>query len=1386
MFQFEQLFSFYIEKALEAHTDEKDPLYSSHPYFLRAIVNVMEINTSGDRITVVESRYRANDWKIQRPIGDGFLSNVFHYAHRLLFLGLMMIIEPDADARFSGFLLLRALAHIVVGKTLVNEIDKYKFAFESSMSLWVRKNGGHISRLFAKHFPSIGGALFRDAIKYTETSDRREWITTFLKPWAREIHLHCANKAKMDEQYLRYYRRPQSRSPSIHDIEDKMAHKEDGDDDEDISAADDTREKKEPEESITDGEEEEENEASAKNETKNPSIITTVTMTATGNSSVPAPLPGGSNMVLIKSSSSNMSEAEARLDEDDEDEAWVENSVDSSQTNTADMSAVAPRSPSANSRNNPKTMPSPLGRSITGYDVYSMPNKQKVTMQIQQPKSPKINKKKKKTEQLLQVFDPEKYKLKGHETLLLLSNLFHITTTATDQFQTSLLKVWKELANAFSYENLFAILDFLIETVESYMAQAQKQQINLYTQIMPACKNIIFAIYEGPSEPNRTNGKYSGSVTKQPLALTRKLITWYIVRSLLRVLTIGINEYSKSNLKIRHRSGEILTRYEERIEEEEKAQGTHNESNNEHRLDYGYEAHIDGGSEDALFSSRRDRSATKTQQASASSSTGIMAATAAIGIGGVSVASANANANASAGGNAHTVGLTVDSKKTAMSRGQIERKADLAASLLVDIIGVDSGPIERDYPVLVLYASIFISSSSNPRQLHHLLVRIMSTLCLPKDFDMLQNEQISYEEASVAAALKARELQLMWDDDVGVGGAVVRQQFTVDRVGTVVMDGGVFIDKYCQVLKPELKAKDRIGYEALRWAVLSTNQDIAQRAFHVYRQLLNPLNHAAVKVVLLTLVGSIDQWENASKYQKTRQSVPKEFHECMRILDTLLKMAHALKQQQQLHEHPALFWAGIALLRANVKNDTESELFDRGLELVGMNLDQAQNPQYFVEMEDWESREEDSTNENDNKEKMSKVTIKAPGETKALKPDSTSNKKPTQIQNETEEKVPQVSTVDNQASLKPDPNNLPQTNLALKSGTSFTNDGSEHDITEPQYIAPIEDMYNNEDIRDRDVEMEMEMQMEAAERDGLPEKFWNYCEEWTPRFEGVQQYFLFLLLLFFLQYETKINFTLKKTKTKGFLRPQHEEVCFKMIKDALVTKMDNIMDRTNLRPLLALIAILPYICYHSRYSPEKLTDLPRLFRRLAETLGVVNKKLSNKFRDYVKGFAIEEDAFLRDMCPLIVEHFFDSYAKVAANYFEGLLESPGMEHYHATIFKICRYFLEQGPNFLLCFEKIIAKAHKAVSGGKISRDVSDTATELVRTAIEHVKSNKEQDSPDDFIDVSPFPEAGLKLSIICVEKQTIKNPFFKHALLSTQTSQPTSLANHGPMPNYGG
>ncbi|ETO20886.1 hypothetical protein RFI_16323, partial [Reticulomyxa filosa] len=813
-----------------------------------------------------------------------------------------------------------------------------------------------------------------------------------------------------------------------------------------------------------------------------------------------------------------------------------------------------------------------------------------------------------------------------------------------------------------------------------------------------------------------------------PVGLSRKLITYYIVRMLLRVLTIGMDEYSKTNLKIRHRSGEILTCYQDRIAEEEKAQGNYNKTDQKYRLDYGFQGHMDEK---------------KSEDSSAASD----------------IKKADA------------------SGKPTISRGQVERRADLAASLLVDIIGVDSRPIIPFFPVLVLYASIFISISSNPRQLRHLLVRMMSTLCLAKDLTSLQNEQINYEQVSVATALKSRDLQLVWEQQQ-------RQQqfqaFTIDRAGKVAMDGAVFVDKYCQVLMPELKAKDRIGYEALRWAVLSTNQDISQRAFHVYRQLLNPLNHAAVKVMLLALVGAIDQWDNATKFQNNKQAIPKEHFECLRVLETLLKMASTLRLQQKLHEYPALFWAGIALMRANARNDHESLLFEKGLlflsiylfiyllfvlfglficvsslELVGINLDQSHNPQYFIETNVQEivpaklrevpstknnasqsgTRDDTSTkltaninintntntNTNINTNTNSNV-IQLPELLKKTSPNTSKNK--TKEKEDDEEEIIFISISEQRpAVVQNDSENAKNTTLKLQRYTSMSQDDSELDVSLSPYTTPMDEV-------DVDGTLIFRIPMTIAKWKPFQ---WICKSKWKWRckrremdyLQSVQQYLL-----------------------QGFLRAQHEDLCFKIIKDALIVKMDNIIDRTNLRPLLALIAVLPYLCYHSRHSPQKLTSMTTLFRRLKDALAPFSKKLGHKLQEHIpsKGVPIikDEEAFLKDIAPILVEYFFDSYAKVIANFFEGLLESPGMEHYHAIIFKITRYLLEYGAGYLLCFEKIIAKAHKVVSGGILPRNLSDNATDLVKVAIEHIKSNKDQKSPHNLIDVSPFPEVGLK------------------------------------------
>ncbi|ETO31986.1 hypothetical protein RFI_05129 [Reticulomyxa filosa] len=376
-----------------------------------------------------------------------------------------------------------------------------------------------------------------------------------------------------------------------------------------------------------------------------------------------------------------------------------------------------------------------------------------------------------------------------------------------------------------------------------------------------------------------------------------------------------------------------------------------------------------------------------------------------------------------------------------------------------------------------------------------------------------------------------------------------------------------------------------------------------------------------------------------------------------------------------------------------------------------MNLDSTQHPQYFVPDKEWDM------DENLSKMELS-VTVIVDADTAGKNAmDNDDEKAPPAVDRMTSHTPTESAAQDVDMSTPPV--------VARKSKRSLTHEISEDETLYLQRMAglpqPNAARTNNDGIP-------IEMELQAQETDGLPEKFWDYCEEWTPRFEGVQQYLL-----------------------QGFLRPQFEELCLKVIKDALVTKMDNIMDRSNLRPCLALIAILPFVCYHSRRSPEKLTDLPLLLLRLQKILSGTSKKWDYQLEEFAKGGAlIEEDLLLKKICPIFVEQFFNPYAKIIANYLNGLLESPGMEHYYPTIYRITRYLLEYGIDFLLCFETIIVKAHKVVSGGTISQDVSDAATELVKIAIEHVKSNKGQRFSYDFIDVSPFPEAGLKFIFVYV------------------------------------
>ena len=116
---------------------------------------------------------------------------------------------------------------------------------------------------------------------------------------------------------------------------------------------------------------------------------------------------------------------------------------------------------------------------------------------------------------------------------------------AKDDLQSSFLKIWTDLSQAFQYENLFAILDFVLKKVEE-----QKLLISTFkTAIMPTVKNIFFAIYEP--------------------VLNRAVMTVYIVRIILTVLKIGAEDYRQQGLIVKQRAAEILTTLQAKLSKQE-------------------------------------------------------------------------------------------------------------------------------------------------------------------------------------------------------------------------------------------------------------------------------------------------------------------------------------------------------------------------------------------------------------------------------------------------------------------------------------------------------------------------------------------------------------------------------------------------------------------------------------------------------------------------------------------------------------------------------------------------------------------------------------------------------------------------------------------------
>lgn len=1297
-FQFESLIGFFIDQVTSTATSHKH----ASALFFRAIVNV--IQEKGIRkLTAIESAYsNSSNWRIARPRGAAFLNLVFHYSHRLLFLGFAMITEPSPDTRYSGYLLLRSMAGILVGVKLVSKIDELKFAFESNMSLWVRKNGLKISEYFANMYPVIASLLFRVCIQYAENSERAEWIFTFLKPWARKIQL-MPNEQHVIPEYIKQMNEENARMKQMMSV---MSNQPTGPlpntSSPSVQMRSDSRISPEPFKPVS-------RSSSANFRSKQRASYSTKRPSSSTFKKYGTKRMSQRDSTLSQKRHSNSRSFNKR-------ESPIIRFIDPRNAQSFKPTNIMVNNISNSNNNSPYSDHSIPGPPPPIEDTFHSQNRthQKQPLQriLQNDES-----KQAQTPILSPAEYTKEYAMQIHETFTLLSRLFDSTCKADDDLQTSYLRVWTDLATAHQYFNLFAILDFVVRKVEE-----TKSMPNFKTAIIPTVKNIFFAIYEPQ--------------------INRHLIIVYIVRIILRVLTIGSDDFSHKSLQIKQRAAKILSTLEERLE-----RGTDDSTFSGWHYDIHREVHIFDFEDDVPDNNNINNASSKSggvidRKGSAPSGHRNHPST---GINGVNFKRSTLNKNVGSLTNSHRRSIVIEKE---------EQRASIAASLLVELIGVDCAPIKPFFPVLVLYATLYINQPVNKQAMLHLLVRLISTLSTDEAIEEIEKNTHSVvdDKPSLAAALTSRTLELLWDENINIQ----RKQFINNSGDFVVMDGASFVEEYAMAFEKRLSPTLRIGYEALRWAVLSTNVDLSTRSFHIYRQLLTPLDHSTVKVILLALAGAIDCWIDVGRYRNNKHNVvlySREYRETNRILETLLKMASKLKEKKAIAEYEAFVWAGIALIRADASSETQKQVYKKGLQLLNLLLDdECESMQYLFLKSENRKRNDTSfplTFQVGNRNRNATSIVSLPAMQNPGVWFSDSQKMST---------VPmdlaytRFDTNDSNTNVNNN-RNTANPHILHQSGTSFSNGSVSNHIppfTQHRGQQPSTDDYkstgisnviheynaeepanipltlNGDDDEDhgwfentyepvtpgnispnilmRSVHMAASITNAGyGSSDFLPESFLAYCIEWTPPFEGIQPYLL-----------------------QGLLQAETEDQTFRVLMKVLNTKMDKLADRSSARPCICVVAIMPYVTYIMKYKPDFFATVSQpLFRSLMGIVSGFSMGLFTKFRRSLGSVLSSADCFLRSICELVVQSFFEEHAGLVANFLNVMLDDVKLSHHHVTVFKMAAYFLKADPDYIEAFEHIITTAHRTVSSEKNELknqvEMADAATELVAVSIDELK-----------------------------------------------------------------
>ena len=512
-----------------------------------------------------------------------------------------------------------------------------------------------------------------------------------------------------------------------------------------------------------------------------------------------------------------------------------------------------------------------------------------------------------------------------HTTTTILLQLFMVSVDETVPLSLT-LPLWERMAG--NTENVAAMMQFLVSKV----SEKEVHEANVLH-----AKNILFSLYTNSSN--------------------RQFIILAIMRYFLRVLKQNAGQWSKSNLKNRLRSSRILSVLESKdcdfgdqlvSERGLLSHGTHEFK----EYDFDDETLADEEKKANEVEPESESSSLSSSVASSMDSLPSAEVDAEMARRGSLVRVASLASRPSVIRSGSSQSLEHNRQHVIASKMVEKLQSHVVAAMLVELIGRDEKPILPYYPIIVLYAVIHLNDRDEfvRRTMHQLLTRLLCVIGGAKTVDPAEmlGASLAPRRGSrksivtrmggplLSEALQTHSLQLVWKTS--------GHTKLVSGPKGVVMYADSFISQYCQCMERKRAGSvSRIGYESLRWAILSTDLAISNMAFTIYRSLLSPMNEASTHALLLTLLGSLEDWERQMWYLKSDlKAGAANLHggashgagvEAGMVVDTLIRISERLLSQGEIYKHPILLWTAVALLRCD-----QTSIYDRALHMLHLVL----------------------------------------------------------------------------------------------------------------------------------------------------------------------------------------------------------------------------------------------------------------------------------------------------------------------------------------------------------------------------------------------------------------------------------------------------------------